>query len=106
MTFTLNQIISTLLNADSFTESKPIDNYAVYPQTWPSSALGFGGIGGDMLTTAPTTAIESKGKVHVFFGSKLAYVRNVEDLPKEVYLRIFNLHDAPSLAEIIKLTNK
>ena len=49
---------------------------AMFPQTWGSTALGFGGIGGQAITTAYVCAIESKltGEYAVYFGGQLAYV--------------------------------
>lgn len=58
-------------------------NYTVtditcFTQTWSSTALGFGGIGGQALTPAVTTIITfsmPKGnyKTYVFFGGHFAY---------------------------------
>lgn len=47
----------------------------MFPQTWGSTALGFGGIGGQAMTTAYTTVVEdyNSGWVGVFFGERLAY---------------------------------
>lgn len=33
---------------------------AMFPQTWPSTALGFGGVGGRAVTDAYTTVVECK----------------------------------------------
>lgn len=54
-----------------------------FPQTWGSTALGFGGYGGQMLTRAQTTVI-MVSTTHeygaVFFGGKFAYsVENVNE---------------------------
>lgn len=48
----------------------------VFLQTWGSTALGFGGCGGQAMTSAYTTIIESVdlGYVGVFFCERLAYV--------------------------------
>ena len=49
-----------------------------FPQTWASTALGFGGIGGQAFTSAQTTAIMVYGEDElcgaVFFGGGLAYL--------------------------------
>lgn len=47
----------------------------VFPQTWGSTALGFGGFGGQAMTRAYTTVIhEIRTDTYVvFFGSKAAY---------------------------------
>lgn len=103
MNTTLKQIIKGLLNAEDASESMPIDNYIIYPQTWSSTTLGFGGIGGSALTTAPTIAIESMGQIFVFFGERFAYSKAVEELPEEIYSRIFKRYDAPSVMEFNQL---
>lgn len=100
----LKQIVWAALKADDFI--KMVDNYSVYPQTWGSTTLGFDGIGGSMMTTAPTTAIEANGKIYVFFGERFAYSREVEDLPEGLYTKIFYMRDAPSVSEFLKLTSK
>lgn len=103
MISTVKQIIAALLKADDISSSGIIDNYVVYPQTWASTALGFDRVGGDMLTTAPTTAIETEGRVFVFFGERLAYSKSVEELPEGLYARIFNQHNAPPVKEFLQL---
>jgi len=52
-----------------------ISVYAMFPQTWASTALGFGGIGGAAITSAYTTILESDqgGGFCVYFGGKFAY---------------------------------
>lgn len=68
-----------------------IDSIEIFQQTWPSTALGFPGCGGDAMTTAFTTVvrlynnkgfelIKEDGKYinikecyFVFFGGKFAY---------------------------------
>lgn len=48
----------------------------MFPQTWSSTALGFGGIGGQAITTAYTTVFhETYHDIHaVFFSNQLAYI--------------------------------
>lgn len=50
----------------------------MFKQTWGSTALGFGGIGGQAMTSAYTTVVMDMytGWVGVFFGEKLAYKIN------------------------------
>lgn len=54
----------------------PEYNFYVFPQTWGSTALGFGGVGGSAITKAYTTVIyeEYLNIAGVFFGERLAYV--------------------------------
>ena len=49
---------------------------AMFPQTWGSTALGFGGIGGQAITSAYVCVIESDlvGQFAVYFGGRLAYI--------------------------------
>ena len=58
--------------------------YAMFPQTWGSTALGFGGIGGQAITSAYVCVIESNllGQFAVYFGGMLAYVI---ERPNEVF---------------------
>lgn len=54
----------------------------VFPQVWGSTALGFGGIGGQSMTSAYTTVVEDAydGFYSVFFGERLAYlIQNPSD---------------------------
>lgn len=61
---------------------------AMFPQTWGSTALGFGGIGGAAMTTAYTCVIESDlvGGMAVYFHGRFAYridrpnARMIEDM--------------------------
>lgn len=47
----------------------------MFKQTWGSTALGFGGIGGQAMTSAYTTVVIDvyTGWCGVFFGERLAY---------------------------------
>lgn len=99
----IRQIISTAVQVDEIAGRRIIDNYIIYPQTWESTALGFDNVGGDAMTTAPTTAVEINGRIFVFFGRKLAYSKLVEELPDGLYTRIFNLRNAPSVKEFMQL---
>lgn len=44
-----------------------------FPQTWGSTALGFGGVGGAAMTTAQTVVITLDRDACVYFGGRLAY---------------------------------
>ena len=65
--------------------------YSMFPQTWGSTALGFGGIGGQAITSAYVCVIESNlvGSYAVYFGGRLAYVidrpneKFIEDISKQ-----------------------
>ena len=48
---------------------------AMFPQVWSSTAMGFGGIGGQAITTAYTTVVESDidASCCVYFGGQFAY---------------------------------
>jgi len=47
----------------------------MFEQTWGNTALGFGGIGGQAITSAYTTVVRDmySGWCGVFFGERLAY---------------------------------
>ena len=52
-----------------------IEVIAMFPQMWSSTALGFGGLGGQAMTTAYTIVLRSNllGEYCVYFGSRFAY---------------------------------
>ena len=63
---------------DSFSEREFLIEADLYsfPQTWGSTALGFGGFGGQMITKAQTTVILVEFPYRfatVFFGGEFAY---------------------------------
>lgn len=82
--------IDTVLSRYKRTE---ILNVNIFSQTWGSTALGFGGIGGSAMTSAYTTVLEcfvehqdSKGEHHiwlVFFAGSIAYA--VENPTEEFF---------------------
>ena len=59
--------------------------YSMFPQTWGSTALGFGGAGGQAISSAYVCVIESNlvGGYAVYFGGRLAYVI---DRPNELFI--------------------
>jgi hypothetical protein len=65
--------------------------YNMFPQTWSSTALGFGGIGGQAITSAYVCIIESNlvGGYAVYFGGRLAYVI---DRPNEKFIEDIERH--------------
>lgn len=52
-------------------------DYYIFEQTWGSTALGFGGIGGQAMTTANTIVCipydTENEKCHVYFAGRYAY---------------------------------
>ena len=44
-----------------------------FDQTWGSTALGFSGMGGQMMTTARTYIIVHINRAYVYFGGRYAY---------------------------------
>lgn len=58
----------------------------MFNQTWGSTALGYGGIGGSALTDAYTVVVEFLGIYCVYFGGgRLAYKIDTSLLSKEGY---------------------
>jgi hypothetical protein len=48
---------------------------AMFPQQWGSSALGFGGVGGQAMTEEYTTVLQGPGlDLAVYFGGSFAYL--------------------------------
>ena len=50
-----------------------IEVFAMFVQTWGSTALGFGGIGGQAITSAYVIVLECMGEFCVYFGGRFAY---------------------------------
>ena len=81
-TLTREEMKTAVAPADCFVEKTrkhtfyDLTVYAMFPQTWSSTALGFGGIGGQAFTSAYVCVIESNlvGGFAVYFGGRLAYV--------------------------------
>ncbi len=53
--------------------SYEVEVFAMFAQTWGSTALGFGGIGGASMTPAYTIIIEFRGEYCVYFAGRFAY---------------------------------
>lgn len=68
-----------------------------FPQTWPSTALGFGGYGGQTVTWAQTTVIEvdtiQAHYVAVFFGGRFAY--SIADPNENFFKDVRKFHMEP-----------
>lgn len=63
---------------DYSNETPTIDDFELYTfnQTWGSTALGFGGIGGQAMTSARTYVfipVNCEQKCFVYFGGRFAY---------------------------------
>lgn len=69
-----NTIKQELIDADI--KYPVFEVLGVFKQIWGDTSLGFGGFGGQSMTAAYTTVIQSEdlGCVGVFFGERLAYV--------------------------------
>jgi hypothetical protein len=65
--------------------------YNMFPQTWSSTALGFGGIGGQAITSAYVCVIQSNlvGGYAVYFGGRFAYMI---DRPNEKFIEDIQRH--------------
>lgn len=64
----------------------------IFLQTWGSTALGFGGVGGSAMTPAYTTVVISEHQhAAVYFGGRLAYV--IQNISNEFWsdLRSFDM---------------
>ena len=78
----LTQIAQDVLNIrddiQCQTQGKVMDNVfeiQMFEQIWGSTALGFGGMGGQAMTSAMTYVVfqDSDGPAYVYFGGRLAY---------------------------------
>lgn len=75
-----------------------------FPQTWGSTALGFGGMGGAAMTTAYTVVVTHNTNACVYFGGRFAYA--IDNFPKEFWDDVKS-QNMPSVAKAIeKYKNK
>jgi hypothetical protein len=96
-TLTREEMKTAVAPADCFVEKSrkhsfyDLTVYSMFPQTWSSTALGFGGIGGQAITSAYVCIIESNlvGGYAVYFGGRLAYVI---DRPNEKFIEDLQRH--------------
>jgi hypothetical protein len=96
-TLTIEQRKTAVAPPDCFVEKTrkhsfyDLTVYSMFPQTWSSTALGFGGIGGQAFTSAYVCIIESNlvGGYAVYFSSRLAYVIN---RPNEKFIEDISRH--------------
>jgi hypothetical protein len=96
-TLTREEMKTAVAPADCFVEKSrkhsfyDLTVYNMFPQTWGSTALGFGGIGGQAITSAYVCIIESNlvGGYAVYFGGRLAYVI---DRPNEKFIEDLQRH--------------
>ena len=77
----------------------PTYDIQMFSQVWGSTALGFGGFGGQAMTKAYTTIIkeENTNLYGVFFGDRMAYV--IENPTKEFFEDIQE-HNMKAMDEI------
>jgi hypothetical protein len=63
--------------------------YAMFPQTWGSTALGHGGIGGSAITSAYTVVLEcvELSEMLVYFGSGFCYKVNMRSENFDVFIK-------------------
>ena len=73
---------------DCTNEKPTVDDFELYTfeQTWGSTSLGFGGVGGQMITSARTyvfVPLWCNQKCFVYFGSRFAYAVPYSDVVAE-----------------------
>ncbi len=106
-----NEAVMTKLISMGINVHEPIYGYKSFIQTWESTALGFGGWGGSMMTPAVTTIVyrdERKEHIpiyYVFFGGSFAYaIKNpnqkfFEDMEREDMAEVSEAYEKYSLIE-------
>lgn len=76
----------------------------IFPQTWSSTALGFGGVGGQAFTAAYTVVVTGpQGDACVYFGGRFAY--RVPRL-SQVFMEDLRSHSMVSRMEMGKYDTK
>jgi len=81
--------------------------YAMFPQSWSNTALGFGGMAGQAITSAYTVVLESEEGYGycVYFGGRFAY--NILKPTQQFYHDIAerNMHKVAGAKERYERTN-
>lgn len=68
------EMIRVALALDNQYRDEDIADVVHFSQTWGSTCLGFGGFGGQTLTSAITSVVfKADGKIDVLFGGRKAY---------------------------------
>lgn len=82
----------------------------MFPETWGSTALGYGGIGGQAMTPAYTVIVYHGLNYCVYFGTGgLAYQFNTAELTEEqnnTLQAAMNTRHMPSMQNFARLLNK
>lgn len=78
-----------------------VNVYSMFLQTWGSTSLGFGGIGGQAITTAYVIVLESEftGEFCVYFGGRFAYKVSK---PNEQFFLDINNHRMADVSNVKK----
>lgn len=78
--------------------------YAMFPQTWGSTALGHGGVGGSSITTAYTIVLEcaTTQEYLVYFGSQLGYKVDRKSRNLEVFMKDLSERNLASKKQSVK----
>jgi hypothetical protein len=81
--------------------------YAMFPQTWGSTALGHGGMGGAAMTTAYTIVLEcyATREFLVYFGGQVCYKVNRDSVNFNVFIEDCKNHKLVSKRESSRYGN-
>lgn len=94
--YTDDSIDMSYLKSIYYDKNDEIYNIKMFIQTWSSTALGFGGIGGQMITDASTICVYwTSGYIDIFFGGHFAYRKFktttlLEDIKNECLVETYN----------------
>lgn len=80
---------------------REIEVFAMFPQTWGSTALGHGGMGGASVTSAYTIVLDcmETQEILVYFGSQFCYKVNRRSQNFQAFLEDCNNKNLASKAE-------
>jgi hypothetical protein len=81
--------------------------YAMFPQTWGSTALGHGGMGGAAMTTAYTIVLECyhTQEFLVYFGGQVCYKVNRDSANFDIFIEDCKTHKLVSKRESSRYGN-
>jgi len=97
----------SMLHAMNTNDKHYIHDFEVtmFAQTWGSTALGFGGIGGAAMTPAYTVILSRGNNYNVYFGGRHAYSINVHEISAEGRNKFFSDISAQCMQNLRGRTN-
>ena len=84
-------------------EKTPRPIISVTPQLWGSSALGFGGIGACVMTTALTATVKIGSTTYVYFDKDYAYEVDQKELSEDQKKQLVKVKKSGDWPDVVNI---